>query len=285
MVELREHDHGHLLAVPSHQLGVFTRSGALFGWWNEQETSDRAFLTATRHMAKASLLAMREILEIQVQAIFIQSESSEYTHTVCGCQHIHERVEWENQARFLALDLLYGHEVQADIHAWLLDNGMGRDEYRWFMNQGLHARCVMGNDYYVTNERIVKHDGTLAHVGEVFGWYLVTREYYQRYHKPVMHTETNLREEDNAVAWLWKQWQNLLRMRAEGIPVLGFTWYSLTDQVDWDTALREPNGNVNPLGLYDLNRNIHPVGTAYKTLIEEFAWLPIIPHGTFLSVM
>lgn len=271
--------------TPVNEIFVCAKFSALFGWWNEQESSDRAFLTATRHMAGATLLAMREILEIQPQAIFIQSESSEYTHTVCGCQHTHERVEWENQVRFLALDLLYGHEVQADIHAWMMDNGMSRDEYRWFMNQGLHARCVMGNDYYVTNERIVKHDGSLAHVGEVFGWYLVTREYYQRYHKPVMHTETNLREEDNAVAWLWKQWQNLLRMRAEGIPVLGFTWYSLTDQVDWDTALREPNGNVNPLGLYDLNRKIRPVGTAYKTLIEEFAWLPVIPNGTFLSVM
>ena len=27
-----------------------------------------------------------------------------------------------------------------------------------------------------------------------------------------------------------------------------FTWYSLQDQVDWDTALRENNGRVNPLG-------------------------------------
>jgi len=31
-----------------------------------------------------------------------------------------------------------------------------------------------------------------------------------------------------------------------GVPILGFTWYSLTDQVDWDTALRENAGRVNP---------------------------------------
>ena len=31
-----------------------------------------------------------------------------------------------------------------------------------------------------------------------------------------------------------------------------FTWYSLTDQVDWDIALREANGRVNALGFYDL---------------------------------
>ena len=67
--------------------------------------------------------------------------------------------------------------------------------------------------------------------------------------------------------WLWKEWANVLRIRNVGIPIVGFTWYSLTDQVDWDTALREQNGNVNPLGLYDLDRNIRNVGRAYKKLI------------------
>jgi beta-glucosidase len=49
--------------------------------------------------------------------------------------------------------------------------------------------------------------------------------------------------------------------------VIGFTWYSLTDQTDWECALREKNGTVNPLGLYDLDRNIRPVGRAFKELI------------------
>jgi hypothetical protein len=59
------------------------------------------------------------------------------------------------------------------------------------------------------------------------------------------------------------------------VPILGFTWYSLTDQVDWDTALRENNGNVNPLGLYDLDRKIRPVGSAYKKLIAD--WRSVLP--------
>ncbi len=49
--------------------------------------------------------------------------------------------------------------------------------------------------------------------------------------------------------WLWKEWLNVLRLRSTNVPIVGFTWYSITDQVDWDTALRENNGQVNPLGL------------------------------------
>jgi hypothetical protein len=78
-----------------------------------------------------------------------------------------------------------------------------------------------------------------------------------------------------AVNWLWKQWANVMRVRNDGMPIVGFTWYSLTDQVDWDTALRENNGRVNPLGLFDLDRNIRAVGTAYKQLIAD--WRDVLP--------
>lgn len=42
-----------------------------------------------------------------------------------------------------------------------------------------------------------------------------------------MNTETNFAEGasgDEAVYWLWKQWANVLRVRNDGIPIVGFTW-------------------------------------------------------------
>ena len=36
-----------------------------------------------------------------------------------------------------------------------------------------------------------------------------------------------------------KEWANMVRLKDDGVPITGFTWYSLTDQVDWDTILRE----------------------------------------------
>jgi beta-glucosidase/6-phospho-beta-glucosidase/beta-galactosidase len=67
----------------------------------------------------------------------------------------------------------------------------------------------------------------------------------------------------------------MVRLREDGVPVIGFTWYSLTDQIDWDNALRVERGKVNPLGLYDLHRNIRPVGKAYKKLVEQ--WRSLLP--------
>lgn len=268
--------------TPINEIFICAKFSALFGWWNEQLTTDEAFIKAICHMAKASLMAQNEILKIQPRALFIQSESTEYTHSMG--RSIHKRADWENQVRFLGLDLLYGNQVRADIYDWLLQNGMHRDDYTWYMNQ-YHYSCVIGTDYYITNERILDDEGHVFHVGEIFGWYLLTMDYYERYHKPLMHTETNLREDEGSTMWLWKQWQNILRMRSKGIPVMGFTWYSLIDQVDWDTALREPNGHVNPLGLFDINRQMRPVGEAYRKLIEEFQWLPIVHNSDFLGLI
>jgi hypothetical protein len=61
------------------------------------------------------------------------------------------------------------------------------------------------------------------------------------------------------------------------VPVLGFTWYSLIDQVDWNVGLSRPLGNVNPVGLYDLNRDPRPVADSYRRLIKMFGGGPLVP--------
>lgn len=127
----------------------------------------------------------------------------------------------------------------------------------------------MGNDYYWTNEHMVHGDRTTSASGEIFGYYVITHQYFSRYRLPVMHTETNINK-PNSVAWLKKEGANAYRLKQDGVALVGFTWYSLVDQVDWDTALREDNGRVNELGLYNIDRKIRPVGSMYKNLIREW---------------
>jgi beta-glucosidase/6-phospho-beta-glucosidase/beta-galactosidase len=99
-----------------------------------------------------------------------------------------------------------------------------------------------------------------------------------------MHTETNTPHPHLAVQWLWKQWTNVLRMRRDGVPVLGFTWYSLTDQLDWDTQLTEQNRRVMQCGLYDMDRRPRPVARAYQQLIKEFGNITALAHGEMFEL-
>lgn len=264
------------LYTPVNEMFVCATFSGLYGWWNEQGTTDRTFVTALKHIVKANVLAMWAILDVRADALFIQSESSEYFHADSPAAI--KPAEIRNAHRFLSLDLNYGRRVDSETYEYLLRNGMTCDEYHFFLDNKLKQHCIMGNDYYITNEHRVAPDGRTWAAGDIFGYDEITRQYHDRYKLPVMHTETNMREGpngDEAVQWLWKQWANVLRVRNSGVPTVGFTWFSLTDQVDWDTALREDNGNVNSVGLYDLDRNIRPVGRAYKQLIEE--WQNLLP--------
>jgi beta-glucosidase len=264
------------LYTPVNEMFICAAFSAKYGWWNEQCTTERAFVTALHHLVRANVLAMMAILEVRPDAIFIQSESSEYFHA--ENPRAIRPAELENSRRFLSLDLNYGHRVDSEMFEFLMDNGLSREDYHFFMRKSLRHHCILGNDYYWTNEHRVGADGTTRASGEIFGYSEITRQYYNRYRLPVMHTETNIAEGpigDEAVNWLWKQWANVLRVRNDGVPTVGFTWYSLTDQVDWDTTLREQNGRINPLGLYDLNREIRAVGRAYKQLIKD--WRQVLP--------
>ena len=262
------------LYTPVNEMFVCATFSGRLGWWNEQGRTDQTFVTALKHIVKANVLAMHAILDVRPDAIFVQSESSEYFHA--DSPSAIAPAEIRNAHRFLSLDLNYGRQVESETYEYLLSNGMTAEEYRFFQAHELKHHCIMGTDYYITNEHRVASNGHTWAAGEVFGYDGITRQYHDRYRLPVMHTETNIAEGangDEAVQWLWKQWANVLRVRNDGVPTVGFTWYSLTDQVDWDSALREDNGIVNPLGLYDLDRNIRAVGRAYKRLIEDWQYL------------
>jgi hypothetical protein len=267
------------LYTPVNEIFIAAMFSAQYGWWNERHTSDRSFVTALKHLCQANVLAMRSILGSQPRAWFIQSESSEYFHAEDPASE--PLADFLNQKRFLPLDFTYGQSVTVPVYEYLLDNGMTREEYHWFAKNQVKGRCILGTDYYYTNEHLVHGDGTTGPSGEVFGYYVITKQYFDRYKLPVMHTETNIKQGergDEAVIWLKKEWAQMIRLRKDGVPIVGFTWYSLTDQVDWDSALRDDAGRVNALGLYDLQREIRPVGEAYRSLID--LWDEILPMET-----
>lgn len=268
--------------TPVNEIYITARVSAKDGLWNEQLKSDRAFVTAMKHLVAASILGTQSLASCRPDLIVVQSESAEYTHEACSIQS--REVKLLNKLRFLSLDLLYAFPPDADVCMYLLDNGLTRAEYDWFMVGEPPGYQVMGNDYYGRNERILLPDGSTCQGEDVMGWYQITREYYDRYCKPVMHTETNVLDAEKAPNWLWKQWVNVLRMRKDGIPVLGFTWYSLIDQIDWDIELAEQRGTVNPCGLYDLERCPRPVAQAYRDLLKEFGQMTVVPHGEMFEV-
>ena len=145
------------LYTPVNEMFICAVFSAKYGWWNEQGTTDKTFVTALKHIVKANVLAMTEILKRRADAIFIQSESSEYFHADSPAAI--GMAEVMNSRRFLSLDLNYGRRVDSEMYEYLMDNGLTREEYHFFLNNRLKQHCILGNDYYMTNEHRVFADG------------------------------------------------------------------------------------------------------------------------------
>ena len=82
--------------TPVNEIYVTALFSAAFGWWNERMMSDVGFVNNIKHCCRASMLAMRTILEIRPDAIFIFSESTEYVHP--GSPALVEQAHFMNSA-------------------------------------------------------------------------------------------------------------------------------------------------------------------------------------------
>jgi beta-glucosidase/6-phospho-beta-glucosidase/beta-galactosidase len=254
--------------TPVNEMYVCANFSALKGLWNEQLCDQGAFVRAVLNLVGASIKMTDAILAARPDAVFVNSESSEFYQPCCPDPEIQATADFENERRFLPLDLIYGKHVSAAMRSYLRERGLSDEGYARFMNREAPQRTVLGVDYYEWNERLIDVDGHARALGELFGWYVIASQYWDRYRRTMMHTETNRMDAADASSWLWRQWHNVQLLRKADVPIIGFTWYSLTDQIDWDRAIERPLGVVDPVGLFDLNRDPRPVGLAYKQLID-----------------
>ena len=256
--------------TPVNEMYVCARMSALDGIWNEQLHDEGAYARAAWNLANASVRMSDAILKQRANAIFINSESSEFYQPCCPDPLVQQAANAANERRFLPLDLIYAHPLSNPMHDLLCEQGIAAEDIRRLAEREVPTRSILGVDYYEWNERLIDRSGKALALGELFGWYVIADQYWQRYRRPMMHTETNKMDADGAPRWLWRQWHNVQLLRRSGVPLVGFTWYSLTDQIDWSIAISEPVGIVYPVGLFDLNREARTVGLAYKHLIDMY---------------
>ncbi len=253
--------------TPVNEIFICASFSSLRGFWNECLASEEAFATATRNLCMAHELAVEAILSERPDAIIVQGESIEHFHPTGAKAQAH--ADRENAFKWLALDLTTGRELAPGMAGFLNRNGVSSNDLSYFRERRAVGQRWLGLDYYPTCEHRITGRGTHTIKRQAMGFGALARQNYDRYQLPLFHCET-YRVNGMAVSWLRTQWSEVLSLRADGIPVHGFTWYSLTDQIDWQHGLRIERDDLHPVGLYDLNRRIRPVGVAFKEIISAY---------------
>jgi beta-glucosidase/6-phospho-beta-glucosidase/beta-galactosidase len=269
--------------TPVNEPVITATYSAAKGYWNELRSDDRSFVAALENAVTCAVRGTEIIRVARPDAVFLQSDACEaFTPadaddpaSVAAATHLTER-------GFLGFDLTYGRAPSARMRAWLLANGLSEERLDWFLAHGSDAGAIVGLDYYAGNERRVTATGAEL-PGAAFGLGALARAFHTRYGRPVMLAETN-RVSELAGDWLRETWNDLVAAERAGVPVAGYCWYSLTDQVDWDTCLAEANDRVNSLGLVDLERRRRPVAGIFEALARETAATGIAPFAPLADV-
>lgn len=246
--------------TPIADIAGFARAEALRAG-GDAAAMERAYAIALRNLCMAHELAVEAILAERPDAIIVSAERATHVHPAgTAATAIADR---SNARRFAPLDLLLGHELAPGVAGWLTTHGMSAHDLAFFRERRAVGQRWLGLGYDKASERRVTATAreTAARTG--LGFRAVANGYWQRYHLPLFHAGTQAPVR-TALGWLRAQWEEIVALRASGVPVVGFTWAPLTDRTTGDKA--EPA----LLGLGDARRRMRPVGAAYADLIARW---------------
>jgi dTDP-4-dehydrorhamnose reductase len=274
--------------TPINEPLTTARFSCLYGVWYPHAEDDRSFVRALLNQVRATVLAMREIRQVNPLAQLIQTDDLGFTRSTPG---LVDQAAFDNERRWLAFDLLCGRvDERHPLRDWLCGCGASSKE----LDALCEAPCapdVLGINAYITSERFlderlelhpphlhggngrqayvdvetVRVDGALV---DGFGGRL--REAHGRYGLPLAITEVHLgctREEQ--LRWLYQAWRAAEDARRDGVDVRGVTAWAAFGTVDWNTLLAEETGHYEP-GLWDV-RCQPPRQTALARLAATLA--------------
>ena len=243
--------------------------------WPPYLSGDDGYVKLTLALAKGIVLTTRAIKAEQPEAVTVQVEA--LWHTFTNDVSLQERVAQDNARQYLCFDLTSGR-VTGD-HAlanFLCSHGMTGAEMEWFHRHAVTFDLFGANFYPWSYGELRKGSkGSVQHVtGKTSGdkIAIVLREAYERYHMPVMVTETSAREDRRGRAeWMDETLATVRALRLDGIPVVGYTWFPMFTMVDWAyrTGRRPLKDYRMHLGLYDSALDSKGVLRRHKTSLVK----------------
>ena len=225
--------------------------------WPPYLSGDDGYVKLTLALAKGIVRTMQAIKAEQPDAITVQVEALWYTFTRDGS--LQDQVNQDNARQYLCFDLTTGRVNHDYVLAHLLCSyGMSETEIEWFRRNAVTFDLFGANFYPWSYRELRKRpNGSTRYVsGETSGERIaaVLRDVYQRYHMPIMVTETSANGDLSGRArWMDETLETVRAFRVQHMPVVGYTWFPLFTMVDWAyrTGRRPLKDYLIHLGLYD----------------------------------
>jgi beta-glucosidase len=247
------------------------------GRWPPALSGNEGFVAMVKQLTRGIVESQRAVEDAAEDPVFVHVEA---TFRYRGGPEHAERIRFLRQRTWLIYDLLFGR-VDGDhpLHDYLAKNGFTEDDFAYFREHKAEPD-ILGINYYPhmsTTEFLPdgKRRSTWSGTG---GMDELVRGFHTRYGKPIFWTETSVPGMvEDRLRWLEDSLQLVHRLRAEGLPLVGYTWWPLFSLLDWSYREGEepPEAYLWHMGMYDLEpdgkgsfvRTETPVVGAFRSAI------------------
>lgn len=257
--------------TPVNEPLTTARFSALYGLWQPHLRDESAFFRAVVEQCIATVMAMSAITSVNAHAKLIQTED---IGRIFSTPSLKQQADYENERRWLSLDLLCGHvDSHHPFYSTLIEAGVTERELAYLRDRS-PVIDVIGMNHYLTSDRYLderlplfppeRHGGngreSYADI-EAFradlpdadlGPAARLEEVWARYHLPIAVTEVhNGAPPGDQVKWLMEVWKAAHELQALGADVRAVTVWSIFGAMDWNSLLTEENGQYE-CGVFDV---------------------------------
>ena len=231
------------------------------GWWPPFRRGWKGFLQLTRAVCRGIVLSCQAIRAAHPENVAVHVDATDLYES--DDPALAPEVERRQAIVFLALDLINGRVGPGHtLYPWLHKHGMAEADLHWFRENGVNFDLVGINLYPMFSRKILSRTARGLRIrmpyaeGEIVE--RLARMYAERYDAPVFISETAaVGSVKKRRQWLQDSVESVRRARADGIPLVGYTWWPLFALVTWAyrQGMHPPSYYLKQFGLYDVAPN------------------------------
>jgi beta-glucosidase len=246
------------------------------GWWPPFARSWRGFVRVMLAVCRGIVRTVEQLLAVDSQIVCVHVDATDLYEATAP--DLSAEAARRQEIVFLALDLVSGRVRPGHpLYDWLLANGAMSADLHWFEQRAVSPDIVGINLYPLFSQKqLVRTRAGLRIRMRYASASIVERLadlYAERYRCPIFISETASEGSvERRRKWLEDSVRATARVRARGVPLIGYTWWPLFALVTWGyrEGKKEAAEYLRQMGLWDLRHDGSGLRRERTSLVDRY---------------
>lgn len=262
------------MATPFNEPHTAAEFAGRRGEWPPYRTGEAGYLAVYKNIMKGTLRQTQLLQDAKITCIQVECSGGSFADS----SDLRQQAAWETTIQSMFFDFLTGDFSSLEPYFPQFEKDGFTDKDFSYLAQHATGIDVMGVNFYPQfSFQDISYDGN----GEMKRnnhqlWtedlIKILHDRYEKYHCPMMITETSVRDDINMKhEWLDAATQAVYQEYLSGFPVFGFTWFPIIDMYDWE--YRTNKGSKDKFqacfGFWDHERKEYCGAPKYRTIIKH----------------